>query len=142
MILSVLIAIASVFLIIVIVQQQMKRKFCAICAAVSLTMASLLGWYWISGKGDPILLGILLGQSILGLFYLAEHYAPKPLLVYRLPFLLALTALGYALITRSFPQDAFMFLIAVVFLFGAVHVLRIPAARKLTKNIIECCKRW
>ena len=52
-------------------------KFCAICAAVSLTwigllIAKLSGW-----QIDTLLLGILMGESITGIMYLFENTAKK-----------------------------------------------------------------
>ena len=52
-------------------------KFCAICAAVSLTWTGLLiarlsGW-----QIDTLLLGILMGESITGIMYLFENIAKK-----------------------------------------------------------------
>lgn len=53
------------------------KKICAICAAVSLTWLSLLV-LWLAGlKIEPIIIAILMGQSIVGIMYKSEEYFKK-----------------------------------------------------------------
>lgn len=50
------------------------KKICAICAAVSLTWLGLL-FLWLAGLNiDPLIIAILMGQSIVGIMYKAEEY--------------------------------------------------------------------
>lgn len=50
------------------------RKICAICAAVSLTWSGLLLLRLIGFKIEPLIIAILMGQSIVGIMYKAEEY--------------------------------------------------------------------
>src|SRR3989344_333750 len=52
-------------------------KFCAICAAVSLTWIGLLTAKLSGWQIDTLLLGILMGESITGIMYLFENIAKK-----------------------------------------------------------------
>lgn len=57
-----------------IIKKIIGKKVCAICAAVSLTWLSLL-LLWLAGfKIDPLVIAILMGQSIVGIMYQTEDY--------------------------------------------------------------------
>lgn len=59
------------------IKKLIGKKVCAICAAVSLTWLSLL-ILWLTGfKIDPLVIAILMGQSIVGIMYQAEEYFEK-----------------------------------------------------------------
>lgn len=53
------------------------KKICAICVAVSLTWFSLLVLKWLGFKIDPLVIAILMGQSIVGIMYKLEEYFQK-----------------------------------------------------------------
>lgn len=56
------------------VKHFLRRKICAICAAVSLTWLGLF-LLWLAGlKIDLLLIGILMGGSVVGIMYAAEGY--------------------------------------------------------------------
>lgn len=52
-------------------------KVCAICGAVSLTWFALLFLWLFDFKIDPLLIGILMGGSVVGIMYVAEGYFKK-----------------------------------------------------------------
>ena len=86
-----------------------------------------------------------MGQSVVGVYYLVEKHLRSDLLLFRLPFLLTLTAGAYMLIGEIRPPVApiIAFLGALWLLFGAVHAFRHAAGvRSLAERVIACCRDW
>lgn len=53
------------------------RKVCAICVAVSLTWLGLLVLWFLEFLVDPMVIGILMGGSVVGVMYQAENFFKK-----------------------------------------------------------------
>ncbi len=144
---SLLIALGSItmlFILFLIGKTIFKKEFCALCAAVSVTWVVLLVLYFTGQFFDRILIAILLGQTILGIFYLAEKKVPSTMTVFRLPFLITLTTLGYFLLSTS--TEYWITLLFILFLWIIFFFLYFyknnPSLHKTVKKIIDCCKRW
>ena len=65
-----LIGLTVLFLIFLGVREWSGFKVCALCAAVSTTWLILLAWWGLGGGVDPLLIGILMGGSAVGVLYL------------------------------------------------------------------------
>lgn len=81
MIIYALVSITALYFILAFLGNTIKRiigrKICAICAAVSLTWLGLL-FLWSTGFNiDPLVIAILMGQSIVGIMYKTEEYFEK-----------------------------------------------------------------
>lgn len=85
-----------------------------------------------------------MGGSVVGLFYLVEHYTPERFHLFRLPFLLTLFATAYTVITLPEDLPALAAVLAALWLiFLAIYLARtVPRLRALAKTLLECCKRW
>ncbi len=139
------------------------EKICALCAAVSLTwMFYLLNWKLnlFNLTVDPLLIALLMGQTILGIFYFIENKlslqnfsSPQnlDLTFFRLPFLLTLLFFGYALlkmavITTNIPSSLLsgaVALLALWLIFGMLYAFRRSSHFKgFVKRIVECCRKW
>ncbi len=139
-------AITAVFFFLLVAKGLLARKarLCLICASVSLTWVTLLVLYKNGYFDDAIILGMLMGQSIVGIFYLLEGKLDEKFHLFKVPFLLTLTFAFYSLVV--FPED---FLKAAVLLgaLWAVFTLLFfyrnnKVAKGLVKRMLECCKRW
>jgi len=133
-----------------------KFKVCAICAAVSATWLSLLGLYLLGKFEDKIIIAILAGQSIVGVYYLMEkagqsvvgiYYflekkVSEKLLVFRLPFLLTLTAVIYLIFSGI--KYVIGLTLLLIFIWMVMAFLFIyssnPKLNALVNKIVECCK--
>ena len=134
----------TLFLIRQILSANLKKKFCVICGAVVLTWTALLGLLWFELFDDKIIIGILIGESILGIFYVVESYVKEELKIFRLPFLLTMVTLAYFIL--AFPKDflqGVLFLISLWTFFILIYAFKaIPNVNKFIKKLVECCRRW
>jgi hypothetical protein len=137
-------SITSLFVVMLIIKRITGWKICAICASISLTWIVLLVLYWTGRFPYPVLVGILMGQSVVGIYYLLEKKVNEDLLIFRLPFLLSATVLVFLLL--GFVDEllgAVVFLVAVWLTFGITYLYRNnPKMRAIVKKLIECCKNW
>ncbi len=121
-----------------------KIRLCLICASVSLTWLTLLVLYRRGVFGDAVLLGMLMGQSVVGIFYLLEKKVREDLHLFKVPFLLTLTFAAYSVIV--FPEDFMKAAILLGALWAAMLLLFFGRKHKgvssLARKILECCKRW
>jgi len=140
----ILIAIIALFSILIIGKSLIKRQFCVLCASVSLTWIALYVLYRFGYFSDTVLLGILMGQSATGIYYLVEKKTKIQYHIFRLPFLLTLLALFYTAIKPEMPFTATAIIIILVwFCMGVIYGYRAsPAMRRVAEKLIACCKNW
>ncbi len=142
-----IISIAALFIVLLIIKEILPKKYknslCAICAAVSLTWVSFLMLYKLNLFGNIIIIALLMGQSIVGIFYLLEKKVKEDLKLFQLPFLITLTIIAYYAIV---PKDAGKEIIFIASLWVLFTIVYLHKSNKtfsnLTKKIIECCKKW
>lgn len=131
------------FLVFLVAKGITGRKICAICAGVSATWIIFLILYRLGHVSDPLLIGILMGESVIGIFYLIERKTKEEIHFFRLPFLLTLTFLAYTLISRVLPYQVLGFVLGLWALYGGIYLFRKkPGLNRMVKKIIECCKNW
>ena len=118
-------------------------RICAICLAVSTVWVGLLAAYHGGWFDNPVLVALLMGQSIAGLYYLAEKHAPRAWLIFRLPALLSLTYLFYVALTAALHGLAGLLLAALWVVFSGIYLLQTkPGITRAAKKLIECCGNW
>lgn len=131
-----------------IARTRIKKEFCVICAAVSLTWIGLLAANLLGIFEDKTLIALLMGQSVVGIFYLVESKAAKNLKLFRLPFLLTLTTIAY--IALQVPQGSMSAILSVIFLLAALWTAFIflylyknnKNVHSVVKRIVKCCRNW
>jgi hypothetical protein len=140
--LEVALAVAALFILGLVVKSLTNLKFCVLCAGISLAWLGALGLYKINRFHNPTLLGLLVGQSITGLYYLAHKKLDKSLRIFSLPFVLTLTALSYFVLTSFsdvlpiFGLLAGLWLAAYLIFVYQLDSATGPVASKLIKS---CC---
>lgn len=136
--------ITTLFFVLLFLKSVTKKDFCVICLSFSLTWVYLLFLLYTKAFSDALLLGIFMGQTSIGIYYVLERKLNKRFHIFRLPFLLSLTLLIYTVLNYSSTVlSATKFTLAIWAIFILIFVYRKnPKARKLVKKIIECCKRW
>lgn len=120
-----------------------KKQFCVICSAVVMTWIIFLVLYWQNLFDQPILLALLMGQSILGMFYYLDKNVPEHMTVFRLPFLLTMTIVAYMVITKQIVFSVTLFMFGLWGLFFLVFMYRKEEKlQRIVKKLVECCKQW
>lgn len=121
-----------------------RKEFCVICAAVSMTWVGLLTASSLQMFEDKTLIALLMGQSIVGLFYLVEAKVNEDLKLFRLPFLLTATVVAYALLGIPEGVSFVIFFLAVLWLLFLLLYLykNNKYAHSIVKRVLECCKNW
>ena len=120
-------AVSGLFVAGLLAKHLLNRRFCVVCASVSLTWLGLLGLYYFDLFDDTILLAILMGQSITGLYYFIDKKVAKSLRIFSLPFLLSLTAAVYMLIKTEIIIAAFVLLLAAWLVCWLIFSLRVDS---------------
>ena len=142
----VLYGVIGLFVLILIVKAflgKIGRKICAICLSFSLTWIFLLVMYYLGRFENPLLIGLMMGLTIFGLFYAWERNVKKQATIFRLPLLLTLVLIGYYLLTfENLIKEAVLLAILWV-LFGIFYLYRNNRNLKgFIDKIVECCKKW
>ena len=142
MLFSVLVAIAVLFMAYLLIKSFIPFKFCVLCAAVSSTWLVLLVLYKLGWFHDPVLLALLLGQSVTGIFYFVQRRVPSTLRVFTLPFFLSLTAIAYVAVSGTGGVLPVMVLLLLLWLAGyvAFSYRNDPGKKAAVNAVIDCCK--
>ena len=138
------VAIVSLFTFLLVLKGLVRKNFCVICASVSGTWLGLLVLYWLGVFGEPLLIALLMGQGVVGGYYVLERKVPERFLAFRLPFLLSATFVAYLLIAGASGLFApFLFLLALWLAFGAFFLFRAnEKAGEVFYRLLACCKKW
>lgn len=138
--------ISVLFLMILVIKSFSKYKLCVLCVAVATTWISLLILYWKGIFVDNILLSILIGNSVVGFYYLIEKKISEKFYIFRLPFFLTLLLIGYELISFAalIQIASAMILVGILWLLTAILFIyrNNPSFKKTVSALIECCKNW
>jgi len=121
-----------------------RLKFCAVCVTVGLAWLSLLAIRLFGYAVDPVLIGILMGESVVGLYYLIEKRAPAAWQIFRWPYIITMTVVVYLIAgARSGAWPAVWLLALIWIIWGAVFALRkYPSIKKIAERLIACCRDW
>lgn len=142
-----MLAIILLFFIILLIKHllgERSRSVCAICTAVTITWTSLLALYYMGMFENSAIFSILMGSTILGLYYVAENKAPENLRVFRLPFYITLFLTAYLAVAKAIDAYAISLAAIIWVVFIAIYILRNTKSsiRTLFRKIVECCSNW
>ena len=142
----VLYGVIGLFVLILIVKAflgKIGEKVCAICLSFSLTWIFLLVMYYLDRFENLLLIGLMMGLTIFGLFYAWERNVKKQATIFRLPLLLTLVLIGYYLLTfENLIKEAVLLAVLWVLL-GVFYFYRNNRNLKgFIDKIVECCKKW
>lgn len=135
-------AVVLIFAVILVAKRFAKQSVCALCLSVSLTWIGLLILHRVGMFQDTVLLALLMGQSVTGIFYMLKERLPQALRIFTLPFFLSLTAVAYVLITSDYIIWTFVLLTAVWIAGWFIFTSRDdPGAQPLATVVMECCEK-
>lgn len=136
-------SIICIFVGLLLVKQWLGFSVCAICLSIGGTWLGLLAMYHLSTFNDPVILALLMGGSVIGVYYMVERRVPEQLTIFRLPFLLTLFLMAYSAIVLSIAIPSFIVVGSVWVAAGLIFALQDkPAIRRTAKSIIDCCSKW
>lgn len=136
-------SIVGVFILILFLQRYLPWRTCAICIAVSLTWIVSLGLFHLGYLESQLLIALLMGQSILGVYYLVESRVKDHYLTLRVPFLLTATYLGYIGLTLELNLYIVLLLLILWAIGGSILAFRHqPRFRATAQKLIDCCRNW
>ena len=137
----VFLAISLIFIASLIIRNLLNKAFCSLCVAVASVWLVLLYLYKSGRFSDGVLLALLVGQSITGIFYLTYRKLPKSLRIFSLPFFLSLTAVLYMLITADIQLAVFILLLVLWLAAWIIFTYRNdPAKKAVAKILAKCCE--
>lgn len=137
----ILLVITLLFALVLVFKHFSNNKICAICAGISLTWIGFLVLYKTDRFHDPVILALLIGQSIAGLFYLGERKLPKSLRIFSLPYFISLTALSYVVITGKTILPAMLLALGLWLAAWLVFSYRNdPGKAPLANAVMNCCE--
>lgn len=120
-------------------------KLCAICSAVSGTWLVLLFLYFTKGNVDPLILGVLMGGSAVGVMYYLSSRVPEKYQLLKFPFLISAFWIVFRLIggvDKNILMET-MVVGGVWVVLGTILVLyNNNRFKEVGKRLIECCKNW
>jgi hypothetical protein len=139
----VLIGIVVLFALFIVLRSIFSLKVCALCGAVSLTWIVLLVLLYLDYEINPVLTGLLMGGSIVGVLYLLEEKLSEKYQIFKLPFFLTLISLAYFIIMQTIFVNTVSVILSIWLLAVFIHAGRQTKSLKvLGRKIIECCKNW
>lgn len=140
-----LLLIIGLFVAFLLLKKFVERwaKYCTICLAVSGSWIILLFSNKTNLIDNQIIIGILMGQSSLGVYYLIEKRVNKNLLIFRLPMLLTLIFSVYTIITGELKLDGLLLNLAIWVVGIFLYVYRShPSFKSRIKALVDCCGNW
>ncbi|PIN95086.1 hypothetical protein COU53_01145 [Candidatus Pacearchaeota archaeon CG10_big_fil_rev_8_21_14_0_10_30_48] len=122
--------------------KKFKERFCVICASISLTWFILLTLFYLNIFDNILILAVLIGSSISGVYYLVESKVSEKIKIFRLPFILTLIFIGYILIEGIEGVLSVIILLAILWISFLIIYNYSSSNNSLVKKLIECCKKW
>lgn len=139
-----IISMTALFVVLLIVQSITRLKFCAVCVAVSITWLALLVFQLFGYDIDARLIAVLMGESVVGLYFLLEKRAPESWQMFRWPYIMTGTVLVYVIVgMRQEIWRALGVLALLWIVFGAIALFhQYPTLKKIADRLIACCRDW
>jgi hypothetical protein len=142
MLVPILIIITVLFIAILGVKRVLSLKVCALCGSIVLTWIGLLFLYRTGYFRDAVLLSLLMGQSITGLYYTVDKRVPSALRIFTLPFFLTLTVIFYIAIvgTNSIFLPLLVLLVLWMSAYGIFAYRNDPGKKSISDAVMNCCE--
>lgn len=134
----------TLFAVYLVIQSLTKIKICAVCAAISTTWVILLSMRLLGFTIDPLVVGVLMGESVVGLYSLLEKKAPKSWELFRWPYIVTMTVGVYMVVgVRQHVVLAVLFLTLIWSIYAVIYTFqRYPSVKKVMERLIACCRNW
>lgn len=137
-------ALIGIFFVLLAAKHVLKKEFCVLCASVSLTWLGFLMAYKLGRWMDPTPILVLMGGSVVGIYYLLDRRVRALWHVFRLPFFLTLVLAVLAVFypVRVLVTPALLTAGAWFFMSFIYFLRHIPGVKSFFKQLLECCRNW
>lgn len=137
-------AISILFVVFLIIKEASRRSWCVLCASIATTWIVALVLFWKGLFQDVFLLGLLMGQSITGIYYLADKWKGDTSAgIFRLPFMLTLIVVFAGLVKGKEAAGGALAAGIVWAVMLLIFMLRKnKRVKRVAEKIIQCCKNW
>lgn len=137
----ILLIISGLFAVALVVKHVFSLKVCVLCSSIFLTWTSLLVLYKLGKFQDVVILSLLMGQCVAGIYYMLDKRVKPALRIFTLPFFLSLTTLFYLVITgTSVILPPLFVLLGLWVVAYIIFTYRNDPGKKLVTAVMECCK--
>ncbi len=147
------VGVVVLFFILLALKKITSLKICVLCFSIALTWLSLLVMLRLKFFDNSLLIALMIGNSIVGVYYLLENKIAEKFHIFRLPFFLTLIFLGYFLVSATQIKELILTIallcilwlfFLILYLFGQnfMHKMAFPRLKSLISEIIKCCKNW
>lgn len=140
----ILLTMTGLFASFLLIKGWLHGRFCVLCASVSLTWAVLLLLFWTGRFADPVIIAVLLGESVTGVTSLLASRVREEVRMFRLPFFLTATFVAWTVLgkTGQWLTNAGL-LTALWLLFALLFAYRTQKKIRASVNrLIACCRDW
>lgn len=120
------------------------KNLCALCFAFAGTWAILiLADFFFKIPIDPVILGIYMGGSNVGLMYYLYSKLPEELSILKLPFLVTFFFLVYSFLSFTLDKASVLAVVSSWSVFLFIFLSKnFPKFKNFARKVIECCKNW
>ena len=142
-VLHALTGLTTLFFLLLGLKNWTEWSFCAICVASTMTWIALTGLYILNLFDSLILIVLMAGMTLHGLYQLWEEKSSRKYLVFRLPLLLTgITALYQAFVWQIY-FELLGLLTALWAIFLTMYFYREnDRFEAYVDDIVECCREW
>ncbi len=140
----IVLAISGLFFMFLVLKEATRRSWCVLCASIAATWIAALILFWKGLFQDTFLLGLMMGQSITGVYYLTDRWkGGTGAGVFRLPFMLTLIVLFAGLVKgKEVVGGALVAGVAWTVMLLIFVLRKNGIVKHVAKKIIQCCKNW
>ncbi|GBD34785.1 hypothetical protein HRbin35_00536 [bacterium HR35] len=127
------------FILVLFFNSIFKKNICAVCGAISLAWLLFLILYYFGYFKNQIILSLLIGGTVSGIFNLLK----EKLRIFKLPFILTLFAFAYFLLVKNINFYVLYFLLFLWIIFGLIYIFsKKQNLQSILQKLFECCKNW
>lgn len=139
----VFVGIAALFYLTTGLKSSLNLKVCSICLAVSASWIVLLVLRALGLIEADLLIALLMGESVVGGYYLFERKAKSEWLVFRLPLLLSLSYGAFSVVAGELFIQAGIVVLGIWLLHATLFYYRHhPNLKDKIDKLVACCSRW
>lgn len=139
----VFLSIIIVFYLGLVIKSRVSLNFCTICIGVSTTWIGLLILRELNLVNQNELLALLIGESVVGGYYLIEKKVNDDLLIFRLPTLITMSYVALVIILKSIIWQPILLLLTIWLLHLFMYYYRNNKNIKYkVDKLIACCSKW